>query len=357
MLNTAKQEEAFPINFSEKIQAVKWSWACRALTNRDTHWRIEDPTVTPQVGDVVMAKVEKIGNHTRLMMDKQQRLDLYPGDVIVGVMGNRYATDAFEGHVSDVANLNMLTGAGMFGTVRSRFTGTKRPTELSFLGYLTDPTGWRINLKEQFFKPRALAPAQTDIILVVGTGMNAGKTTMVSKLVWGLRQQGKTVAACKLTGSLSQRDLHSLEATGATDVRDFSDYGFPSTYLCSKEELHGLYATMIQDATSANPDVIVVEIADGILQRETNMVLEDTVIRSHIRGVILAAHCAPSGLHGADCIRNHSHDLLAVSGVMTSSPLSVQEFKSHSNIPVASSTDYGEGIAAHILRTLEPQVV
>ena len=59
---------------------------------------------------------------------------------------------------------------------------------------------------------------------------------------------------------------------------DFSDYGFPSTYKCELEELLDLFKTMISDIEKINPSLIIMEIADGILQRETSMILNSAII-------------------------------------------------------------------------------
>jgi hypothetical protein len=90
-------------------------------------------------------------------------------------------------------------------------------------------------------------------------------------LAKALLRLGLRVAACKVTGSISHRDLNELRATGVHDVRDFSDYGFPSTYLCENAELIDLFEAILTDAAIASPDIVVMEIADGLLQRETQM--------------------------------------------------------------------------------------
>ena len=62
--------------------------------------------------------------------------------------------------------------------------------------------------------------------------MNKWKNHGSCKLFKGLLRRGMKVSACKLISSICDRDLTELRATGAVDVRKFSDYGVPSTCLC-----------------------------------------------------------------------------------------------------------------------------
>jgi len=126
--------------------------------------------------------------------------------------------------------------------------------------------------------------------------MNSGKTTTASKLIHGLSKEGFKIAACKLTGSVSDRDQNELYSASSAHIKDFSDYGFPSTYMCSKDELLCLFDTMTADLEKINPDITLMEIADGILQRETTMILENAKIKRKVTGVLLAADSAPSAL-------------------------------------------------------------
>jgi hypothetical protein len=136
-----------------------------------------------------------------------------------------------------------------------------------------------------------------------------------------------------------------MRAASAVRVLDFSDYGFPSTYLCPKTELMSLFRTMMADIAPSAPDVVVMEIADGILQRETAMLLEEARIRTALQGVVLAADNALSAHFGVQRLHSLGHDVLGVTGLLTSSPLCVREFNELSDVPVASSAGSGSPLA------------
>ena len=324
---------------------MRWSWACRVLKQPALDLISRENARAPKAGDLAVVQVTELGCHERITTRENMRLRIYAGDYLACVFGNRYATDAYEGLVEDVENLSLLTAGGMIGTVRSRHRSTGRPTNVRFVGYLGGANGEILNLKRLAFKPRNPRLAPKNLIAVVGTGMNAGKTTSCVRLIKGLSDLGLRVAACKLTGSVSNRDQDEMRAASAVRVLDFSDYGFPSTYLCPKTELMSLFRTMMADIEPSAPDVVVMEIADGILQRETAMLLEEARIRTALQGVVLAADNALSAHFGVQRLHSLGHDVLGVTGLLTSSPLCVREFNELSDVPVASSTGSGGPLA------------
>lgn len=340
----------------QKNEAVskkaRWSWATRLVN--DSEFYIErSPLSKPEPGDLGLFRVKKISHHKKLITKNNKKLRLYENDLIVGVFGNRYATDGFEGRVGKLDKLSMLTGAGMVGTARYRHKSIKKSTKLSFVGILKDKNGNKINLKKLNFHKSIPKQIPKNLILVVGSGMNSGKTTTASKLINGLSNDGKKIAACKLTGSVSNRDINELTAASADFIIDFSDYGFPSTYLCEQIELIELFQTMLSDIEKTSPDVIVMEIADGVLQRETKMILTDKKIKKWIKGVVLTAESAPSALFSTQQLLEWDHNLIAVSGAITSSPLSSNEFTQNSDIKLISSVDSGSKLSKCIINFLK----
>lgn len=328
----------------------KWTWSCRELVPHRHYPLVSDQSAPPSPGDVALVQIEKLGYHSKITTSDQGRLRLYTGDTLVTVFGNRYATDAYEGLVQSTESLHLLTGGGMIGTVTARHRQMKNPTQVRFLGYLGSEHGQRLNLKQLQFRPAQPEQAFPNLILLVGTGMNSGKTTTGTRLTRGLLAHGLRVAACKITGSVSERDQYEMRATGAHDVRDFSDYGFPSTYLCDQEELLQLFETMLADALRIQPDVVVMEIADGLLQRETQLLLRHESIRRHVRGIVHTAGCAASALYGLAQLEGCGHDVIALSGVITNSPLFVRELTELTNVPVCSSAEQSDALALQVMK-------
>ena len=342
--------------FGEQLRCLRVGWATRGIVpqfqNFASEYSIDSSARSLGSGDLIIARVKSIGSHAALITSDAKRLRLYRDDIILGVTGNRYASDAYEAKITPDGPLHLVTASGMCATVLNRHSDQGDPTGLELLGRVCN-AGKPINLIESCFAPRTPSSARANVVFVLGSGMNAGKTTTSRRLVKALLRCGLRVAASKLTGSVSHRDLYEYESTGAHDVRDFSQYGFPSTYGCTLSELEQLFLTMVADAEQARPDVIVMEIADGVLQRETAAILSSAVCRSFVFGTVLAAPCALSSLQGVHQIAQYGHTVLAVSGPISNSPLMVREFEEHSDVPFVTSSNQAVELAERVTSALE----
>src|SRR5439155_4472618 len=154
------EETIFPSQFTPEpgtaqagVPPMQWSWACRKLGSQRSVLLEDFESAPPSAGDVALVRVEKTGFHKHLITAENRRLRLYPGAHCTGVFGNRYASDAYEGTVRGLDNLNMLTAAGMIGTVLSKHSMMAEPTELSLVGFLSAEEGTRLNLKQRLFRP------------------------------------------------------------------------------------------------------------------------------------------------------------------------------------------------------------
>lgn len=345
--NDAQRPAAF-------ITRAKWGWAVRALVREGCVLMDTDAHVKPHMGDVILARIRQVGNHTRINMTDRRFSRLYEGDTIVGVVGYRYATDAFHAPTVEMTDLHLLTNAGLCGTVKKRHASIKAPTQLDVLGFLGDSAGKPVNLIDRLFNPRRLlATNNIPVILVVGTGMNSGKTTVTSRVSQALVAGGLRVAILKLTGSVSHRDLDEFGATGAVFNRDFSDYGFPSTYRVKEHCLLDLFQTMIVDAQDAHPDLILSEIADGVLQQETQMLLQSSLVSQTVAGVLLSATCALSAMALIRELHCLGYSKLAVSGKITNASLFVEELQNRANLPVFDCFGEAGSLADAVLSWIE----
>src|SRR5260370_37864990 len=97
---------------------IRWTWACRVLDNN--RYKVNTSRTTPKVGNLALVRVGQVGRHNSIMTTNNKKLRIYENDLIVGVFGNRYATNAFEGEVDNVVDLCILTAGGMIGTLKSR---------------------------------------------------------------------------------------------------------------------------------------------------------------------------------------------------------------------------------------------
>ena len=305
-------------------------------------------THKPKVGDVALFKVKSIGKHTRVQITSGNNAFILPGDYIMAAFGNRYASEQFEGYVpkQPVREYHILGQGGAIGVVASQHQRFELigPTRLSMVGYMTDDSGRVLNTK-QLYKDelsRTSLGRVAPVIFSLGTGMDSGKTTTAGALIHGLRKAGKKAVYVKLTGTVYARDKRFALDYGAALALDFADLGFPSTYMCSPAELRTLYRSLLTKAMQVQPDYIVVEIADGLLQRETKMLLADQELAAQVRGVLLSSGDSLGAVYGAGYLQDMGFRVLGLSGLLTISPLLTKEVKANSKKAVLTAEELAD---------------
>ncbi len=280
----------------------------------------------PKTGDLLLAKVAVLGHHQKLESPGGRRAQLYEGDTILVAYGERYAPDQFEAVVPpDLGPCDLVAGGGVAGKVLARHARVRKATALKPIGLVAGPGGEPLNLRD-FALPSLPVPAgRPRVIAVAGTSMNAGKTTAAAGLIHGLACAGLNVTAAKITGTGSGNDYWSMQDAGARSVRDFTDMGFASTAGLDPEEVEQAAQSLIAHCAAERPDVIVVELADGLFQRETAALLVSPAFRQLVDGFLFAARDAMGALGGRDWLQAKGHHVVGVSGLMTASPLASRE--------------------------------
>lgn len=339
----------------EQLTGAKWGSATVLVpTPVVTGIRMDDDP--PGVGDVALAEIIKIGAHSRLEGREGQRQILYPGDRVIGVFGHRYAPDQFEGYAElDGQHAHMLSVAGVIGQVRSRHADQAAPTRLQFVGYLHDLHGQRLNTLRFGLQPPAQDPTGRPLtVVVVGTMMNTGKTTAATALIYGAARSGRVVAAAKVTGTASGKDVAAMRDAGARRALDFTACGWPSTYLCSAAELETMFRTLYASLLRVQPDLVVLELADGIVQRETALLLHSPLFAAHIDAVVVAAGDALGAEAAVQRLRTLRLPIAAVTGRTSMSPLLVGETEAVTGLRCLTRRDLEAGAIFDLLREPAP---
>ena len=318
--------------------------AKRAYTTRRADLTLSRYLLTgehvPVAGDLVLARVEKIGQHQRIELPDGRRSRLYVGDEVIVCFGARYAPDQFESSVpQNLGPCDLVAAGGIASSMISKHARMKDPTRLVPIGILADDTGKRMNIKRWGLTPAAPSQPLPQIIAAIGTSMNAGKTSCAKQIVHGMRKRGLKVGATKVTGTGAGGDRWVLSDAGADIVLDFTDAGVASTFGLDNQEIISIFKTLTQHLADQKVDVIVLEVADGLLHGETAELLQSSEFRSACDGIVFAAGDAMGSAGGVKTLRDWGLNVVAVSGFLTSSTLAMREAEILLDVPVIHTND------------------
>lgn len=277
-------------DWNEPLPAMrmKWSWVCRAFDPRQRHWLIQEPTSTPQPGDVVLTRVKSMGLVHTVVTAGGEQVRLYPGDGLIGIFGDRGMLACYEADVTGVTDLHLIRKNGLIGTIHPAYRPLLYPTQLTFLGYLADSQGQRLNLKQRLWQPKLPVPVPCPLLFVVGAGLDSGKDQVIVDLVEGLGAQGLRVAAYRLLGGNGSPQSRTLWMTFADYVGDYSAHEF-LTGGGHEEQWNALVAAMLTDATQTQPDLIIVELGDHLLELVHQRLFALPIIQQQGSGIVLTA--------------------------------------------------------------------
>jgi ATP-binding cassette subfamily B protein len=291
--------------------------------------------VRPRSGDVVLASVERLGHHRRIEQPNGRRSALHLGDTVVVAYADRYATDQFESQVPrSLGRTQLVASGGIASQTLSQSRAVRRATDIVPLGLVGDDLGRPLNVWNFRLPEVDIPPERPRTIAVLGTSMNAGKTTTMHYLLHGLSKVGAEPGSVKVTGTGSGNDYWVMLDAGAHRVYDFTDAGLASTFRQPIPVLESAMTQLVAHLTVAGCGVNFVEIADGVFQQENRMLLTSPVVHDLLDVVVLAASDAMGAAHGVAHLRERGFEVAAVSGVLTRSPLAIRETQEATGLPV-----------------------
>lgn len=289
----------------------------------------------PRSGDLVLARITRLGHHRHIEQPNGRRAMLHVDDEIIVTYGDRYATDQFESRVPDsLGRTELVASGGIASHVISRSQAVHTATQILPVGLIGDDRGRPLNVMDFALDPVQPTRTRPPTIAVLGTAMNSGKTTTVRYLVNGLSRAGIRAGAAKATGTGSGNDYWCMLDAGAHRMLDFTDVGFSSTYRQPLSQLEPKFRELVDHLTYSGSRVNLVEVADGIYQDETSRLLDSVVFHECIDGVIFAAPDAMGATAGVSQLQQLGYNTLAVSGLLTRSPLAAHEAEKATHLPV-----------------------
>lgn len=341
----------------DKIGSVTLNCALR----RDV--RLAD-TFACKEGDVLAVRILNAKTtYNTLELTTGRMSILKPGDVIAGALGHRNALLGYSGVIPNRIEvgdtINLLNIGGVLGQCTSYSPAVGPPFQCEVLGQVLDfPTlgsrkGVPANIATQVppFDDE-LAVGTIPIIAVAGTCMNSGKTEACTALIQQFTRMGLKVAAIKTTGVSLRRDVLAMEDAGAVTTGIFTEYGVVTT---QRSNAAGLTRTMLNHMATSDPDLIVVELGDGLMgDYGVDAIFEAHDLAKSFTKVVLAAN-DPVGAWGGVLLLKDRYQVAtaAVTGPATDNMVGTRAIERETGVLAVNARQNAEELATALRKELE----
>ncbi len=249
----------------------------------------------------------------RVEIANGRHLDVLRGHILIGALGMRYATLEATGdwrHIDATGHMHLLTGGGVISHLTSTSPFLPLPISLRYAGHVCID-GRPVNMRD--YAPQLTPqPFTRPVVLIIGTSMSAGKTTVARLVIQQLKALGYSVAGAKLTGAGHLKDVLSMRDAGADHIFDFVDVGLPTT-VCPEADYRPALAQLLTLVEQTAVEVAVIEMGASPLE-PYNGATAIAAIAPNIRYTILCAS-DPYAVVGLMTAYGRRPDL--VSGVTT----------------------------------------
>ena len=309
----------------------------------------------------VLIAVRVLNNKTRynqLELTSGRMATVNQGDIVVGALGHRKALLGYSGHLPEAlevgSTIQILNIGGVLGMCDSANPDVGAPFDCEVLGtvlhfpYLGERIGVpaRVGARELDINA-GLDTRAVPVIALAGTCMDSGKTAAACAIVSRLRHRGLKVAACKATGVSLRRDILAMEDAGAAHSMIFSDLGVVTT---TSENGPALTRALLSDLAELRPDVIVIELGDGLLGAYgVEAILADKDIRDAFTAVILCANDPVAAWGGARILREQFDiEPAVVTGPATDNAVGIDQIKERLSLPAINALSNGVALGDSI---------
>ncbi len=294
----------------------------------------------PQVGDVVAVRITHVNeDYSELDLEGGELVQLQQGDVVLGVLGNRSGVKGYIGEVPDSldkgGSIEFLGSGGIFGRYISGARELDQPCEAELLGYVSH-NSTILNTRDFGTDHAREVEADADLVAVVASRMDAGKTTLASKLIEGLSQQ-YDIASLKLTGSARERDRLQMLEAGSKRSYDFVDAGLPST-VHDTDLVVSAARGLVNEVWDDDLDFVVVEFGAGLVSNYgVKEALRNLDIRDQIFGVSVVS-LDVMGAHGLkDVLNDMDYEVDFVSGPITDTTVGRETVENQVGVPALNA--------------------
>lgn len=313
-------------------------------------------SATPRAGDVVVVRaLTDSATYNMLELPTGRLAKINPGDVLIGVLGRRRALKGFVGDVPPTVNagdkLHLLNMGGVIGSCTGHHSSLSDAIEVEIIGLASDDAGRVLNIADAGLPPRTSLGPTAPLVIIAGTCMNSGKTYAATELIKQATRAGLRVAAAKLSGIACLRDTLNMADHGAIAIASFLDCGLPSTV--GATNLAEVAKTIIARLNESSPDLIVIELGDGLLGGySVESVFADLELRGATAGLVFCASDYVGAWGGIELLRQRGIEIDVIAGSVTDSQMGQDFIEKEFGVPAANARRNGE----RLFELLQPKV-
>lgn len=282
-------------------------------------------TNAPQAGDVVVVRaLSESVTYGNLELPSGRLAKINRSDVLLGVLGKRRALKGFVGDVPESIKagdkLHLLNMGGVIGVCKGHHSSLSDAIEVEVLGVACDEIGTVLNIADNALQPTDFLEKSAPIVIVAGTCMNSGKTVAATEIIKQAAHAGLKVAGAKMSGVACLRDTLNMQDHGAIATASFLDCGLPSTV--DAGDLSPVAKAILNHLNSFEPDLIVVELGDGIVGGyAVDSVLQDAEIKAATSAFVFCASDYVGVIGGIAVLKNLGIEIDVIAGSVTDSQM------------------------------------
>lgn len=305
----------------------------------------------PAIGDVIVVRaLTENPAYPSLELATGELVPIRVGDVIAGVVGSRQALRGYVGYApyrvrkDDV--LAILNIGGVIGRHLDGPADLGNPVRVKVLGLAMNGKA-PYNIGAGAIRPVWSLTASAPIILIVGSCMNVGKTETATRLIEAFSRRGQKVCAAKLSGVAALKDIHRMQRAGAHKVLSFLDAGFPSTVDVEASDWNGPFKGVLTALNEEGPDLVVVELGDGILGRyRVDEIVSDENLMQFVAATIVCATDLAAAFGARETLNRLGLVPTIFSGPVTDTIAGSDYIEEKFGIPALNAIKHADKIAA-----------
>ena len=299
-----------------------------------------------RVGDAVVVRaLTDSATYNQLELPSGRLAKINPGDVVVGALGSRRALKGFVGDVPEWVGagdrLHLLNMGGVIGCCTGHHSSLSDAIEVEVIGFVYDEEMRARNIADAALPLReTLSASCAPLVVIAGACMNSGKTYAATEIVRQATRAGLRVAAAKLSGVACLRDTLHMADHGAVATASFLDAGLPSTV--GVGDLAPVAKAIITKLDESEPDLIVIELGDGILGGySVESVFDDAELQAATAALVFCASDYVGAWGGIELFRRRGIRVDVVAGSVTDSQMGEDYVEREFGVPAGNAKRNG----------------